>query len=201
MKECTTCKQVKPTTEFNKRSASKDGLKPCCRECDNAYSAAWKLANKERHIAGSNAWNSANPEQHKKHIAKWRQANRERERVTASRWRIANLERLKVERSIWWKANRDLARIYKNNRRSRIMASGGVLSRGLASKLFLLQKGKCACGCKQPLGDDFHLDHRMPLALGGTNTDDNMQLLTATCNLQKGAKHPVEFMQQRGLLL
>lgn len=60
--------------------------------------------------------------------------------------------------------------------------------------------GKCPC-CKQPLGDEFHLDHVIPLALGGPNTDDNMQLLRKTCNLQKSAKHPVQYMQERGFLL
>ena len=75
-----------------------------------------------------------------------------------------------------------------------------MLSVGLSAKLFKLQKGKCPC-CKQPLGDDYHLDHKMPLALGGTNTDENMQLLRSICNLQKHAKHPVDFMQERGYLL
>jgi hypothetical protein len=41
----------------------------------------------------------------------------------------------------------------------------------------------------------------MPLAKGGTNTDNNMQLLKATCNQQKHAKDPVEFMQSRGFLI
>ena len=38
-------------------------------------------------------------------------------------------------------------------------------------------------------------------ALGGLNADSNMQLLRAECNLQKSAKHPVDFMQSRGFLL
>ena len=41
----------------------------------------------------------------------------------------------------------------------------------------------------------------MPIALGGKNVDDNVQLLCAACNLSKQAKHPVDFMQQRGFLL
>jgi 5-methylcytosine-specific restriction endonuclease McrA len=45
------------------------------------------------------------------------------------------------------------------------------------------------------------MDHIIPLALGGANTDDNIQLLRATCNLQKHTKHPIDFMQQRGYLL
>ena len=54
---------------------------------------------------------------------------------------------------------------------------------------------------KKPLGNDYHLDHINPLALGGSKTDEKIQLLRATCNLQKNAKHPVDFMQSRGFLL
>lgn len=34
----------------------------------------------------------------------------------------------------------------------------------------------------------FHVDHRVPLAKGGSNTADNIQCLCPTCNLRKGAK-------------
>lgn len=35
---------------------------------------------------------------------------------------------------------------------------------------------------------DLHLDHIIPLALGGDNSQNNMQLLCCRCNLSKGAK-------------
>lgn len=101
-----------------------------------------------------------------------------------------------------WRADHpEAVRTIRQNRRARKLAAGGTLSTDIAERLLKLQRGKCACGCDQPLGDDYHLDHRMPLALGGTNTDDNMQLLRKRCNLQKHAKHPVDFMQSRGFLL
>ena len=94
-----------------------------------------------------------------------------------------------------------LANCFSVTVNTRTEPSGGRLSKGLAAKLFAMQRGRCACGCKQPLGDDYHLDHRMPLVLGGANTDDNMQLLRKICNLQKHAKHPIDFMRQRGFLI
>ena len=45
------------------------------------------------------------------------------------------------------------------------------------------------------------LDHIVPLALGGLNKDENIQLLRAVCNLNKGRKNPIAFMQERGFLL
>ncbi len=96
--------------------------------------------------------------------------------------------------------NADRVCILSHNRRAKISLIGGKLSSGLSKKLFKLQKGKCAC-CKEPLGNNFHMDHIMPLALGGANEDWNIQLLRQTCNNQKRAKHPIDFMQKRGFLL
>jgi len=92
------------------------------------------------------------------------------------------------------------SKIVQQNRRARKKYNGGRLSKGLSNKLYKLQRGKCAC-CGKSLGDDYHLDHRMPLALGGVNEDLNMQLLRSKCNREKHAKHPIDFMQSRGFLL
>jgi hypothetical protein len=99
------------------------------------------------------------------------------------------------------KENPDSNRTHLHNRRALKRNNGGKLSSDLAKKLFSLQRGMCACGCGQALGNDYHLDHRMPIVLGGANEDWNMQLLTQRCNNQKKSKHPIDFMQSRGFLL
>jgi 5-methylcytosine-specific restriction endonuclease McrA len=45
-KRCSTCKAVKPLTEFNRRSASPDGRQWSCRECNKRY----HYENLERHM-------------------------------------------------------------------------------------------------------------------------------------------------------
>ncbi len=65
--------------------------------------------------------------------------------------------------------------------------------------LLTLQNNQCIV-CKNKL-IKYHLDHIMPIALGGTNDYKNIQLLCPTCNHQKHAKHPIDFMQQKGYLL
>lgn len=115
-------------------------------------------------------------------------------------WAEQNPKKILEHKKKWEAANPERRRITTHNYRSRKRSIGGRISPGRAKMLLVLQKGKCAC-CGKPLGENYHLDHIMPLALGGSNTDDNIQLLRQTCNLQKQAKHPVEFMQQRGFLL
>jgi 5-methylcytosine-specific restriction endonuclease McrA len=120
----------------------------------------------------------------------------------AAFYRLINAEKMKAWRDAWRLANPENTAIASNNRRSRKLSSAGRghLSSGLTLKLYELQQGKCPC-CGDLLGSDYHLDHIMPLALGGSNTDENMQLLRRRCNSQKHSKHPIDFMQERGFLL
>lgn len=171
-----------------------------------AYDAARYAANPEETRTRMKVWRTNNPEKVVIGTAAYRAANKEnskyQEKAKACRAanHAANPEKAKASDAAWAAANPEAKRIHKQNRRARKYANGGVLSRDLSVRLFKLQKGKCPC-CKQPLGDDYHMDHVIPLALGGSNTDDNMQLLRSRCNLQKHASHPVDFMQQRGFLL
>lgn len=136
----------------------------------------------------------------KEYAAKYRRENADKVKQRQDDWRARNLDQQKTYKKKYFAQNVDSFYARSANRRARKLSVGGKLTSDLSSKLFQLQNGRCAC-CKKPLGNDYHLDHIMPLALGGTNTNDNIQLLRARCNLQKQAKHPVDFMQQRGYLL
>lgn len=125
----------------------------------------------------------------------WRLENPDKKTSLQASWRAKNYEK----ELAWRRANPEVARIHRHNRRAQLK-SRGKLTPGISEKLFALQKGKCAC-CKKPLGKNYHMDHIVPLALGGTNTDDNIQLLHQKCNHKKSSKDPIDFMQQLGYLL
>ena len=131
---------------------------------------------------------------------KWREAHPDKKREATRRWRESNIERAREVNANWNKSNPDSMRLILQNYRAKKRDSG-ILSKGLAQRLYNLQRGLCACGCGEKLGKDYHLDHIMPIALGGRNADDNIQLLKSTCNRQKHSKHPIDFMQERGFLL
>ena len=181
-KHCTKCDTDKPLSEFNKDSTKKDGAYPSCKACYSKYYASIRSKKLE--------WKKQYREQNKARIAEYR----------ASHY-AANADEYRQYAADWAKQNPEACRINEQNRRARKRENGGKLSKGLAERLFKLQRGKCACGCRQALGSDYHMDHIMPLALGGSNTDDNIQLLRSTCNQQKHSKHPIDFMRQRGYLL
>lgn len=201
MKTCTKCGEIKPITEFWRHSITRDGLAHCCKSCAKERSAAWRAANPQKVKALKAADYSANKDSRNAKNAAWRIANPDKMKAYKAKWRAANPDKLYAQQVAYLAANPEIMRIRNHNRRAKVRENGGIISKDLAEKLFKLQMGKCACGCKQSLGSDYELDHRMPIALGGTNTDDNMQLLRKRCNRQKNAKHPIEFMQQRGFLL
>lgn len=163
------------------REATREEREKRQAERRSAYSAAYKKANRERLRLKDRALYLKN----RVHRALKRSANNDRSREYNKAYRVANPDR---------------HRVYDQNKRMARARAQGKLSPGIVQKLFRLQRGLCPC-CSKPLGDDYHLDHKMPIALGGWNTDDNMQLLRAVCNMQKHAKHPVDFMQSRGFLL
>lgn len=122
--------------------------------------------------------------------------NRDAIVARAIAWAAANPDRVIQAGRLRREANPEKYRTYHRNRRARKIAAGGQLSRDLALRLYAQQDGKCAC-CGEPLNGKYHMDHIMPLVLGGSNSDENIQLLTPRCNMEKGAMHPEEFKRLR----
>lgn len=164
------------------------------------YNAKWNADNNEKKRSGIAAWRSSNKQKVKEYEMAYRAANRDKRIIESRAWRLSNKEKHRAICSAWRAANPHMLRIQSQNRRASKRKVGGKLSKDIAVRLLKLQRGKCAC-CGLPLGGKYHLDHIMPIALGGTNTDDNIQLLRDVCNFQKHMKHPVDFMQSRGFLL
>lgn len=117
---------------------------------------------------------------------------------------LANRERIKARVAAYQRANpeatRLLHRIKVNRRRARLREAGGDYGREDIERLYRLQKGKCA-NCRASLKKGFHIDHRMPVKLGGTNDPGNLELLCPACNLAKSAKRPEVFARENGRLL
>jgi len=216
------CKKCQAETE---RKPSGD-----CKPCARAYSAAWRAANPDKVKASNAAWAKANPEKAKAKNAAYRAANPEKAKANSAAWRAANPEKaksysaaryadnpekvksysaayraanqgkVKANIAAWYAANPEARRIHNNNRRARERNAEGTHTASDIASLMALQKGKCAC-CRASIKDGYHVDHIMPLSLEGSNDRHNLQLLCPTCNLQKHASHPIDFMQSRGFLL
>jgi 5-methylcytosine-specific restriction endonuclease McrA len=109
-------------------------------------------------------------------------------------------ERNRIQTREWVRLNKDRHKANVRNRKARLKLSIGKHTGAEIKTLLDRQKCKCA-NCQTSLKNGYHADHVMPLALGGSNFIQNIQLLCAACNLSKGARHPIEFAQRHGRLL
>lgn len=214
VKPCNGCGQVLMIDAFFKNKRMKDGLQTQCKSCMRALQDKWRannhdkvkkiakksyLKNQDRNKARARKRYLDNPA----YFTQWVKDNKDSCKASRQKYYAKNKEMLRQKSRDWDLKNPDKfkERMQRaaNARRARLAGVGGKLSKGIVQKLIKLQKGKCAY-CSTAL-HAHHLDHIIPLALGGKNTDDNVQLLCPPCNMSKGAKHPIDYMQSKGFLL
>lgn len=215
-KVCSGCAKEFPLTAFTKNKSKRDGLNGECPDCRRASKVRYYAANKDKVKADGakryaenkesitakvNAYRAKNMPKLKEAMKRYSAENQDSVRAWNAEWRASKSEEQKKRdreaRRAWEKANPEMKKATVMARRARKNNSPGKLSRGLEKKLYALQNGRCMC-CNEPLGDDYHMDHFMPIALGGPHEDWNMQLLRAECNLRKAAKHPIEYFRSLG---
>lgn len=215
MKHCYKCREFKELVAFNKNASRADGLGDACKVCARVYLAEYYLRNKDKANAVSKSYYEANKEAHGNAGRAWRLANKEIDDAYKKAYYAANRDRLKAASSAryaekgesirarqaaYLKANPAVRREIDNRMRAKRANSTGSFAAEDVIKLMAIQKGKCVA-CRNNIRSDYHVDHIFPLARGGTNDKTNLQLLCPTCNRQKHARHPVEFMQTKGFLI
>lgn len=178
MKRCWKCLCEKPLTDFYTDRSRSDGKTPKCKACCKQDTASTDRAH--RNLIAKK-YRDQNPEK-----------CRESSRLSRQRNNNAGVR--------WIQNNPDKVREYKANNRHMRRSAKGKFTPQEVKKLFDLQRGCCAV-CKSKLPTRFHRDHVVPLAKGGTNFIDNIQLLCGGCNNRKFTKDMIDFMQQQGYLL
>lgn len=173
-----------------KRNKRKD---PAFVEVEKARRAAWlgkdgvKEALYKRNTRRDKVRRDTDPEYKKRsYVARseYQKNNREKTREKSRRW-VAN--------------NPDKVRMANHYRREHREITEGRNKNINLDELFRKSFGFCKY-CTAPLFDGYHLDHIVPISLGGGNTMDNLQCICARCNLRKGAKHPDVWHEEIGWL-
>lgn len=167
-----------------------------CVECSNQRKRDWVKANPERAKDYGRAHYVAHADDYKERAAAWKVANpgrsvrskpnQEKRRAAERRRRAANPAKYRA--------------LVQNRKAQRRGAAGSFT---LADLIWIdrKQKGRCAyCRTMLCVGNR-ELDHIQPIAKGGTNHRSNLQFLCVPCNRSKGAKDPLVFARQKGLLL
>jgi len=167
------------------RRVGKGRAQPCV-ECQAEYHRAWYAKNLESKRAAN------------RKIA--RSTCPEIIRARSLAWRNRNLDRARANARAWYSEPANNA-AHHNIRDKRLKVGGSRPSAKAIRGLLTAQSHRCAY-CRANLKRlPKHLDHILPLSRGGGNDITNLQWLCAPCNLSKGAKDPIAFAQERGLLL
>ena len=173
------------------------------------------LANQEKIKERSRQWSKDHPDEKKKRDREHHWANRDRILPQKRDYYQNNKDFLSISKKKWIKNNPDAVKAIKNkwvranpekhaeitrNRKARIRGAGGKHTKEDIKYLLEKQKHKCA-NCKKSVKKERHIDHIMPIVLGGSNDKKNLQILCPSCNLKKNRKHPITWAQENGRLL
>lgn len=115
-----------------------------------------------------------------------------------------NLDHAKRVSAKWRSENKEALAESRGRRRARNEKAEGVFTAQDVRDILERQKYRCASCTNSVKGkqkNSYHVDHVIPLFLGGSNWPRNLQILCPGCNLSKGSKHPIDWAQQNGRLL
>ena len=94
---------------------------------------------------------------------------------------------------VWRLAHPEAVRANTANYRARKLTASGTFSADDVLYLYIDQQQSCAY-CGNTLLAGYHVEHKIPLIRGGSNSLENLCLACPTCNLRKGAKTDQEFL-------
>jgi 5-methylcytosine-specific restriction endonuclease McrA len=167
------------------------------RSCFECCSQRNKTPERKIYMSG---YRKKNPEKIKTLNKNWFLKNKEHHHHYQNKYRSDNVEKVQ-------QFARERCRKYRKNNPEKVRAHDAK-RRGCPGSfkhtdiVDLLKKQKYKCiNCLCSVKDAFHVDHVMPIKLGGTNWPNNLQILCPKCNLRKNAKHPIEWASLNGRLL
>lgn len=115
----------------------------------------------------------------------WADANRDRKRELDRHLHAVHIEQRHEKNRVYSLAHRAARNATQAKRRA--------TKRGVAHApydrdgIYIRDEGICHL-CWEPVGEEFHIDHVIPLARGGADTPDNVAVAHPHCNHKKGAR-------------
>lgn len=229
MKRCRMCREVFPATRefFGREPNTASGLRGRCHDCVKAASAEerarperkaymreYTQQHKERLLEQARARREADPEKYRAYrqqryqehrgvllaeMAARYAANPTPVKLRTRAWRADNPERRRDAAARARRERPEVHRASNTRRKARKRAAPGTHTAQDIRDLLARQGGLCAY-CAEPHGEDYHVDHRVPLSRGGSNGPENLCIACAPCNLSKNDKTPEEFAAYRASL-
>lgn len=195
------CAKMLPAdpVSFRRDRARQDGLSSRCRNCSKKVDVAYRAKrDKKAQAEAAKRWRDANPEYQKAwrennpdYHKQWRAENPGYDR----KWAAANpgyfaATQSKCYRNRTAEQKTAIQRAKRAKRRKQLASSIDNFKPADVTKAIAAQKNTC-WWCASKL-DQYHVDHRIPLAKGGGNGANNIVISCPPCNQKRGAKMPWE---------
>lgn len=135
----------------------------------------WAKKNPEKMKAATSRYKKSHPGATQASCRKWYNKNVDGQRKRSLEYRNSRIESAREKSRKYNKENREVVAAIARTRRARKMNNGGKHTAADIAAIFRAQRGKCGY-CRDPLDKTRHVDHIMPLALGGSNDRTNLQL-------------------------
>lgn len=188
---------------------------------ESARKLQWRVNNPDWCRNYDKQWVANNPDKVRAKARKCYHMHRAKRAAWSAAKRLANIESIREHERKCYALNAETIRARKrlssalrrkidpeperakgHRRRARAKGAPGTFTANDIRFLIETQRNRCALPwCRKSLRSGRHIDHIMPLMLGGSNNRCNLQLLCPGCNIQKSAKHPVDFARQNGMLV
>ena len=131
-----------------------------------------------------------NPERAREAMRRWRQRHPSKHAAEVRLFYSRHRDALRMAFAAYRKANPDVYRAALHRRRARLAGAAGSYAVAEWLALVAAFEGRCAyCGRSMPLT----VDHRVPIARGGTNDIGNILPACGPCNLRKHTLTEAEF--------
>lgn len=174
---CLQCETSKPVEDFYKDKNKSTGLYSHCKKCHGAMTSRWKKQNKTRN-------NDINTQWRKKNKSKVAASKRKYEQ------RHPDYVARKYKTIRDWK-RRNPMRVQRWNNRRRSRKAFGVPQRWVKSDC----PDNLCYWCGNEISEQTrHVDHIMPISLGGQAVDSNEVWTCKPCNLRKHKRHPLTWL-------
>lgn len=179
LKVCSKCGDALPATRafFGPDARQRYGLTSQCKKCRSEASLRCYRLKRDHYLEG---------------MRQYRVSNLERERARQRAWVEKNRDKHCEKSRRYYRAHRSAVNAATANRRARVACADGTHSQADTTSQANRQRWKCYW-CGKQVRDAYHVDHVVPIALGGSNAPENLVITCRFCNLSKGAKHPMDW--------
>ena len=196
MKKCRVCGAEKNIDDFPKRKAAKDGHRNDCKVCNREKSNLWAKNNPEKAKARSRkavaAWRERNPEKVKEDRVERKQYYSEYRK----QWATKNRDRIRASAKKSYYSGGVVKTLERNRKRRALLKEVDHAHYTIEEVIDTYGSTCYICGDGIDLGAPrwtakagwergLHIDHKVPIVLGGGDTLQNVRPTHGLCNIKK----------------